>query len=304
MSFDLRPFALYDTIMKRKSLLVRLRTNGIYYIIGALLLLVGIPLYQLLVLIPAGYDGVLAATRTAHLAVYLTWIHSHSVPFLIYRALLVIAFVLLISFPFTLFRIIVAQEIMGQQENAEAEDDQIELADDGAGVSTKENLNEQEETGSDDGMPAHAWRGKGFVIIAAWSGLFGLIAYILGTVASTLYLMFTSFGFSADTATPSNFAALSTTLSFIANSAGVGLLALAMLFFGAVIARRGLNLWPGVWLALGYVALAVAALLSGSAVAAAAAPPASQAALSTPATLLFALWIVWFGVMLVRLKPE
>jgi len=189
---------------------------------------------------------------------------------------------------------------MAEQENAEAEDGQIELAGDASEVSAEESQGEQEETADADGMPAHAWRGKGFVIIAAWSGLLGVIAYILGTVASTLYLFFSSRGLTA----PSNFAALSTTLSFIANSDGVGLLALAMLFFGAVIARRGLNLWPGIWLALGYVALAVAALFSGSAVAAAAAPVASQASLSTPATLLFALWILWFGVMLVRLKPE
>ncbi|MBV8694899.1 MAG: hypothetical protein JO183_05370, partial [Ktedonobacteraceae bacterium] len=171
-------------------------------------------------------------------------------------------------------------------------------------ATTEENQGEQEENTDANDMSAHVWRGKGFLIIAAWSGLFGVIAYILGTVASTLYLLFTSRGFTADTATASKFAPLSTTLSFIANSIGVGLLALAMLFFGAVIARRGLNLWPGIWLALGYVALAVAALLSGSAVAAVAAPPASQATLSTPATLLFALWIVWFGTMLVRLKPE
>ncbi|MBV8694016.1 MAG: hypothetical protein JO183_00815, partial [Ktedonobacteraceae bacterium] len=232
--------------------------NGTYYIIAALLLLAGIPLYQLLVLIPAGYNGALEATRTGHVAVYLAWIGSHSIPFIIYRSLLVIAFVLLISFPFTLFRIIVAQEIMSEQENAAAQGDQTELANDELAATTEENQGEQEESTGADGIPTHAWRGKGFVIIAAWSGLFGVIAYILGTVASTLYLLFTSRGFTADTA--SNFAPLSTTLSFIANSIGVGLLALAMLFFGAVIARRGLNLWPGIWLALGYVALAVAAL--------------------------------------------
>ena len=290
--------------MKKKNLLSKLHVNGTYYIIAALLLLAGIPLYQLLVLIPAGYNGALEATRTGHVAVYLAWIGSHSIPFIIYRSLLVIAFVLLISFPFTLFRIIVAQEIMSEQENAAAQGDQTELANDELAATTEENQGEQEENTDANDMSAHVWRGKGFLIIAAWSGLFGVIAYILGTVASTLYLLFTSRGFTADTATASKFAPLSTTLSFIANSIGVGLLALAMLFFGAVIARRGLNLWPGIWLALGYVALAVAALLSGSAVAAVAAPPASQATLSTPATLLFALWIVWFGTMLVRLKPE
>lgn len=267
------------------NLLSRLRTNGIYYITGALLLLLGIPLYQLLVLIPTGYDSALGATRTGHLATYLTWISDHGIQFIVYRVLLMLAFALLISFPFTLFRIIVAQEIMGEQESGEAEDDEV-------------------ESSSDDGMPTYAWRGKGFAIIAAWSGLFGLLAYILGTVVSTLYLFFTSLSITPRIPIPAGFSTLSTIFSLIANTAGVGLLALASLFFGAIIARRGLNLWPGIWIAFGYGSLAVAALFSGSAVAASAAPPASQATLSTPATLLFALWILWFGIMLVRLKPE
>ncbi|MBV9229744.1 MAG: hypothetical protein JOZ18_10560, partial [Chloroflexi bacterium] len=58
------------------------------------------------------------------------------------------------------------------------------------------------------------------------------------------------------------------------------------------------------WIAFGYAALAVAALLSGSAVAVATAPAAGQAALTAPAVLLFSLWVLWFGIMLVRLKPE
>ena len=61
---------------------------------------------------------------------------------------------------------------------------------------------------------------------------------------------------------------------------------------------------PNSWLFFGYVALAIAALMSGSAVQVAFAPAAGQAALSTPAILLFALWALWFGVMVVRLKPE
>jgi len=52
------------------------------------------------------------------------------------------------------------------------------------------------------------------------------------------------------------------------------------------------------------MALALAALFSASAVEVASAPGSGQGLLSTPAILLFALWVLWFGVMLVRLKPE
>jgi hypothetical protein len=90
----------------------------------------------------------------------------------------------------------------------------------------------------------------------------------------------------------------------MANTVGIGLLALAALFFGAMIARRGLHLWPGIWVAFGYTSLAVAALFSGSAIGVASAPATGQASLTTPAVLLFALWVLWFSIMLVRLKPE
>jgi len=135
-------------------------------------------------------------------------------------------------------------------------------------------------------------------------GLLGIILYTFGTLASAIYLAIVSSAFSAHTTTPANFAAIAGALSILSNTIGSGLLALSCLFFGAVIARRGLKLWPGVWVAFGYTALAVAALLSGSAVAVASAPTEGQAALTTPAILLFALWVLWFGIMLVRLKSE
>jgi hypothetical protein len=149
-------------------------------------------------------------------------------------------------------------------------------------------------------MPAYAWRGKGFAIVAAWSGLFGLIIYILGTIASTLYFIVVSNGspLLSTLVTPIS------VLSLTTNTAGIGLLALATLFFGAVIVRSGRKLWPDTWVAFGYLALAVATLLSGSAVAVASAPTQEQAALTSPAILLFALWVLWMGIMLVRLKPE
>jgi hypothetical protein len=265
--------------MQKRSMLSQLHINGISYLLSALLLLVGIPLYQLLVLNPAGYGTILAGNNGPSLATaYLNWIGSHQLQFIIHRLLLTLTFVLLLTLPFVLFRIIVAQELVAQVEQGEVEDD--------------------EET--EDGLPAHPWRGKGFVIIAVWAGLSGLLLYILGTIGGTIYLVSAS-----NSATmPANFTLISGLFSLVPNGIGIGLLALSSLFFGAMIARRGRYIWPGIWVAFGYAALAVAALFSGSAVGVASSPATGQATLTTPAMLLFALWVLWFGIMLVRLRPE
>jgi hypothetical protein len=149
-------------------------------------------------------------------------------------------------------------------------------------------------------MPSHAWRGKGLAVIAAWAGLLSVLFYTCGTAASTIYLAIVS----SSPAPPGNFLTIINILNILPNTVGGGLLALSSLFFGAIIARRGLRLWPRTWVAFGYNALAVAALLSGSAVGVATSPTTGQTVLTTPAILLFALWMLWFGIMLVRLKPE
>ena len=282
--------------MKRKrTFLTKLRINVTYYLIGALLLLAGVPLYQSLVLLPQGYADAVSSAGKGVFSSYVLWIGHHLSQFLGYRALLVISFAVLLSLPFTLFRIIVAQEILGQEEEEENEEDIME-------EETKET--ESAETQNPDSMPAFAWRGKGFAVLAAWSGLFSIILYTTGTLVSTVYLAVVSSTFSGLTATPGNFPIIATILTIISNTICGGLLALSCLFFGAIIARRGLKLWPGIWVAFGYTALAVAALLSGSAVAVASTPTEGQAALTTPALLLFALWVLWFAIMLIRLKPE
>jgi hypothetical protein len=123
---------------------------------------------------------------------------------------------------------------------------------------------------------------------------------VLGTLTGTIYIA----GIVSSLLTPDGFPTLISAFNIITNTAGGGLLALACLFFGAVIVRRGLNLWPGIWVAFGYMTLALAAPFSGSAVATASTPIGGQAALTTIAILGFAMWALWFGVMLVRLKPE
>ncbi len=292
----------------KRSFLSRLRRNGTLYLTSALLLLMGIPLYQARVLVPLGYSDALAATGTGRFASYLTWIGSHNTQFLVYRVLLILAFALLLSLPFSLFRIIIAQELMAQQEQAE-EEEEAEQEEDHENVDEEpeDEVDEEDDTSEaeeSDGLPPYAWRGKGFAVIAAWSGLFGLVAYVLGTVVSTLYLAIVSSGFTSRAPLPGNLTVFLSIFSFFTNTVGIGFLALATLFFGAIIARSGHKLWPGEWVIFGYIALAVAALLSGSAVAVASAPTAGQAPLTAPAILLFALWTLWLSVMLVRLKPE
>lgn len=268
--------------MAKRTFLSKLHTNGLFCIIGALLLFPGVPLYQLLILAPQGYGDALATTNAT-----LHWINTHTLQFLGYRALLVLGFACMISLPFTLFRIIVAQEILGREEDEQDSEG-------GAEVNARET----------DGMPPFAWRGKGYAVLAAWSGLLGLLLSAGGTLTSTIYLLANAASASGRISPPANFSGLSGTFAIITYTAGSGLLALACLFFGAVIARSGRTLWPGVWVAFSYMALALAALLSGSAGEAAFVTNAGQDILTTPAILFFAIWVLWFGVMLVRLKPE
>ena len=52
------------------------------------------------------------------------------------------------------------------------------------------------------------------------------------------------------------------------------------------------------------MALALAVLFSVSAAEVAFDPVTGQSLITTLAILLFSVWVLWFGVMLVRLKPE
>ena len=265
--------------------------------ISAILLIVGVPLYQALALEPAGFSSALNTNGANTLSNYLSWIQNHTGLFLGYRALLLLAFALIITLPFSLYRIIVAQEILGQQE-LKAQEEENEVADQEEG--TEKSAEEATAETAVDGLPAFAWRGKGFVVLAAWIGTAGLILYLLGTIISTLYLMILS----GNIAAADGASTLYGILTIATNTIGIGLLGLGMLFFGAMISRTGLNLWPPIWLTLGYAAILVGALLCIGAIAAATAAGGSQGLLNTAATFLFALWTLWFGVTLARLQAE
>ncbi len=240
-------------------------------------------------LIPQGYGDAQVASQSGHFTTYLMWVGSHTGQFVVYRMLLIIALALLFSLPFTLFRIIVAQEILEPEGERQAAEDAQQKVEE-----------EKSEAERGEALPTDAWRGKGYAVIAAWSGLFGIILYVLGTLTGAIYIV----GITSSLLPPDGFPTLTSAFNIITNTVGSGLLALACLFFGAVIVRRGLNLWPGIWVAFGYMALALAALFSGSAVATAGTPTGGQAALTTAAILGFAIWVLWFGIMLVLLKPE
>jgi hypothetical protein len=285
-----------DDITMKRTFLSKLQRNGLYCAIGALLLLVGIPLYQFLILIPSGYSNALTTQSLA-----LHWINTHSLLFLGYRALLFAGFAFIISMPFTLFRIIVAQEILGREEDEQQEDAELEDEKEQAAQDQEEDQADKDEQ---DGMPAFAWRGKGFAVLAAWIGLVGLLFFVLGTLASTLYLVFSAVSLPSSASNLENAAPLTSFFAVITFTVGGGLLALSCLFFGVVIARSGLKLWPGIWVAFAYMAIALAVLFSVSAAEVALTPGNGQSLITTLAILLFAVWVLWFGIMLVRLKPE
>ncbi|GER87026.1 hypothetical protein KDW_11880 [Dictyobacter vulcani] len=282
----------------KRNLLARLRSNGSYYIIGGLLLLLGVPLYQVVILGPTGFSNALEATGAGRYTAYLAWISSHSVSFLIYRLILIFAFLLLWTFPFNLHRIIVAQELMDQQERDESAHHNQDLTEAAIGKDDDGDAEEDE----DDGMPAYPWRGKGFVVLAAWLGVIGLSIYLIGSIVSTAYLFLAAS--STGSAIHNSVTTLSPIFSIITNVIGTGLIGLGCLFSGAMIARTGKNLWPGVWVAFGYVSLFIGAMLCISAVAVISVAGNGQSTLTTVATLLFAGWAIWLGVMLVRLKAE
>jgi hypothetical protein len=284
----------------KRSLLTRLRSNGVSYLLGALLILLALPFYQDIVMAPRGYGAVVEGLAGGHMAAYLRWIGTYPFQFVVYRFLLIVAFALLLSFPFSLSRIVVAQELMAQMEREE-EQRAVQRA---RKEENGEDSADEQATDSGDALPPHPWRGKGFAIAAAWAGLIGLILYIAGALLSTIYFFIVGHGFTLHAPLPPAVGVISNIFSVMTNTVGIGLLALALLFFGASIARGGRNLWPVGWVLFGYAALVVAALFGGNALSVASTPAADQSAFTTPAILLFGLWMLWFGIMLVSLKPE
>lgn len=279
------------------AFLARLQRSARLGLLGSLLLLLVVPTLQLFVLGPQGYGEALATPRAS-----LFWIQGHTALFLLYRIALMLGFALLLGMPFTLFRVIVAQEIVGRAE-LEQEEQAVSSA------REKENSHAQKEVSQGtaeererDGMPPFAWRGKGFAVTAAWTGLPGLLLATGGTAASTIYLWSSASIASAQMPVPGNFASVTSLFALLTYTIGGGLLAFTCIFSGFVIARSGRRLWPDRWVAFGYAGLGTGAIACGSAVQVALAPLSGQATLTTFAILLFATWTLWSGLMLAWLK--
>jgi len=264
----------------KRSFLARLQRAALFSLIGALMLLLVVPTLQLLVLGPQGYGTALTSPQAS-----LLWIQEHTLLFLLYRLALMVGFALLLGVPFALFRIIVAQEIIGREEIEREE-------------------KEEKAASEENSLPPFAWRGKGFAVIAAWLGLPGLLLAAGGTLASTIYLWSSASIVTAQTPLPDNFASVTGIFSVLTYTIGGGFVALSCIFFGFVIARSGRKLWPDSWVAFGYAGLAVGAVASGSAVQVALTPLGSQTAITTFAVLFIAAWLFWFSLMVIRLKAE
>jgi hypothetical protein len=283
----------------KRSFLARLQRSARLSLAGSLLLLLVVPILQLFVLGSQGYGAALATPQTS-----LFWIQGHTTLFLVYRVALLLGFALLLGMPFALFRVIIAQEIVGRAE-LEREERAGKDAEEEASDARKEGEESAGVAADDDnGMPAFAWRGKGFAVIAAWSGLVGLLLATGGTLASTIYLWSSASIASAQAPVPGNFASVTSLFAILTYTFGGGLLAFTCIFSGFVIARSGRRLWPDSWVAFGYAGLGIGAVASGSAVQVVLAPLSGQATLTTFAILLFAAWVLWFSLMLVWLKPE
>lgn len=287
----------------KRSFLARLQRRAFASLIGAIILLIIVPILQLLVLGPQGYNTALA-TPQANLA----WIQGHTALFLLYRLALLLGFALLVTMPFALFRIIIAQEIVGRAELAEEEGATASEAEEDAEDQEDEEDAEADEAekseGEENGLPPNAWRGKGFAVIAAWTGFLGLLLIVIGILITSIYLWSSGSIVSAKMPSPDNYASVTSIFAVLTYTVGGGLLALTCLFFGIVIARSGRRLWPDSWVAFGYIGMGIGAVASGSAVQVALAPAAAQGSLTTPTILLFALWSLWFSIMVVRLKAE
>lgn len=283
----------------KRSFLGRLQRTALLNLIGVLLLLLIVPGLQLALLGPQGYSTALASPLAS-----LVWIQGHLSLFLPYRLALILGFVFLLGLPFALFRIIVAQEIIGRAELENQKDDELEDAEEDDEEADADQQTRTKPALEENGLPMFAWRGKGFAVIGAWTGLLGLLSIAGGTLASTLYLWSSAASSGTPARLPGNFADVTSIFAVLAYTIGGGLLTLSCIFFGLAIARSGRKLWPDAWVAFGYAALIVGVISSGSAVQVALAPTSGQATLTTPAILLFAAWSLWFGIMVARLKAE
>lgn len=83
----------------------KLKLQGVYSLLAGLVLLVAVPLYQAIILGPAGYRAPSdAAFSHADYGPLLSWISNHSSAFVFFRILELLIFLLILRLPLALFR--------------------------------------------------------------------------------------------------------------------------------------------------------------------------------------------------------
>lgn len=256
----------------KQTLLARLRNNGWGYLVGAILLVVVIPLYQAFFLQPP--PEAIGTSETAQ-RLYLVWLGSHSLLFIGSQVLFLIAMLLFFNMPFTLFRIVIAQELLTPVDG---------------------------EDEAPFNLPAEPWKGRGILVLAAWAGILAFVAILLGIIGRAIYFPIVTQGFTFTSPIPGHLSGTNAFFSWLIETAGYGLLALSFLFFGFTIARQGSRLWPLVWQILAYAAMLVALCLAVSAVSNAF--HAGNNIFITFATFALGLWHAFLAILLLLLRAE
>jgi hypothetical protein len=93
--------------------LAGMRARGVMALLAGALLLLGLPLYQTLVLAPRGYLAVASSASHRHFGPYLLWFAGHTIPDVGYRLLELVIFVLAASQPGPLRRVLWPNEPHG-----------------------------------------------------------------------------------------------------------------------------------------------------------------------------------------------
>ena len=233
--------------------LARVKLRGAYALLAGLLLLFAVPLYESIALTPLGYgEAVKAVVLHQDFRQLLDWITTHSTADRVLRLIQLLPFLLAVTVPPSLRRVL---------------------------------------------WPQSDRRGR----VAALAGIGG---FGLGVVATVLGIVTSAAAANSSSASP---AATQTNLDhfvtgYVIETLLARVLGGALLTVFVVLASvRIVQLRPFPRL-LGYVGLAVAALLAATALFLALAPAQAEVSTSVLATLGLALWLAGIGALLLRLR--
>jgi hypothetical protein len=230
----------------------RLKLQGFYSLLAGAILLLGVPIYQAVVLGPAGYRAPSdTAFSNGDYGPLLLWIAGHGSAFIIFRCIELVAFLLMLRLPLALYRALRARGTTLARWTLVGGTGGMALFAAMIALSTVTFVNTAASYSQTRGGPASAQN-----ILTSFKGFYGIEA--LGQ-----------------------------------NTLGGFLVAIFLLSASLLIARSGKlsNL-------LVYFGLLAAALMAALALLFAVSPPSAQTQLNTPALASFAVWLIWFGILL------